>query len=153
MIIRYLNRNYFTLSYILFYMSIERGRYNNTPLEDRVCTTCDGRLLEDEYHFLMKCSKFTDARQVLFNAVNASCKGFSLLREYDKFVFLLSAGVDITMHTAKFISMCLPWSETWWSRLIHCLYDDVYLLVEIILVHYISLHCHNLSHKYVLKCC
>ena len=29
-------------------LAIERGRYNNTPLEERTCPTCEGQIIEDE---------------------------------------------------------------------------------------------------------
>ena len=89
-------------------LAIERGRYNNIPIEDRVCTTCQGRILEDEYHFLMICNKYDDTRRSMMNAINDKCDHFKHLSDYDKFIYLLSAGCDIAAITANFIHKCLP---------------------------------------------
>ena len=75
-------------------LAIERGRYNNTPLEKRLGLTCDGEVVEDEYHFLVKCSKYETQRKSLFEATNYRCASFKHLNEYDKFIFLMSAGVN-----------------------------------------------------------
>ena len=39
---------------------IERGRWNNTAFENRKCLLCDE--IEDEYHFVVVCTKFHDLR-------------------------------------------------------------------------------------------
>jgi hypothetical protein len=44
---------------------IERGRYNNTPREERKCNVC--QVLEDEIHFLDFCIKHIDLRTKFFN--------------------------------------------------------------------------------------
>ena len=38
---------------------VETGRFNNTPLERRLCTFCSLNEIEDEYHFLMICLNTT----------------------------------------------------------------------------------------------
>ena len=93
-------------------LAIETGRYTKTPIEKRVCTTCEGQIIEDEYHFLMKCKRYDGARDNMFKMVNAKCDGFKHLNEYDKFMFLLSAGCDIAETTDHYINECLPQSET-----------------------------------------
>ena len=37
---------------------IETGRYDNTPLATRICKLCASDTLEDEFHFLMQCSRY-----------------------------------------------------------------------------------------------
>ena len=43
-------------------LAIERGRYTRplTPLEERVCTTCSHRPVEDGYHYLMTCINYDE---------------------------------------------------------------------------------------------
>ena len=45
---------------------VETGRFNNTPLERRLCTCCSLNEIEDEYHFLMICPKYDNLRHSLF---------------------------------------------------------------------------------------
>ena len=33
-------------------LSVETGRFNKTPLENRLCAMCDKGLVEDEFHFI-----------------------------------------------------------------------------------------------------
>ena len=42
---------------------VETGRFNNTPLERRLCTCCSLNEIEDEYHVLMICPKYDNLRQ------------------------------------------------------------------------------------------
>lgn len=46
-------------------LAIERGRYNGTPLEDRICLLCSEEkiFLEDEYHFIISCGTYNDLRE------------------------------------------------------------------------------------------
>ncbi len=48
-------------------LAIEVGRWKDTPLEKRLCHACGERLLENEYHFLIFCDKYTATRTELFN--------------------------------------------------------------------------------------
>ncbi len=43
-------------------LSIEKGRYTNVPLENRLCHICNEGLLEDEYHFILYCEALKDIR-------------------------------------------------------------------------------------------
>ncbi len=38
-------------------LPIERGRYNKPPLppEERICTTCPNKPIEDEQHIVLEC--------------------------------------------------------------------------------------------------
>ena len=45
-------------------LEIEAGRWkrpNPTPVNDRICKSCS--LLEDEYHFVLKCVLYVDIRK------------------------------------------------------------------------------------------
>ena len=50
-------------------LQIERGRHIRPRVEraQRVCKVCDSGEVEDETHFLLHCSTYSDERRVLFN--------------------------------------------------------------------------------------
>ena len=45
-------------------LAIEKGRQKNpkTPREDRLCVLCNEHLIEDEDHFLIKCTAYSHLR-------------------------------------------------------------------------------------------
>lgn len=44
-------------------LNIESGRHRNIPRDDRKCTICTKNDLEDEYHFVLICTAFSDHRK------------------------------------------------------------------------------------------
>ncbi len=56
-------------------LAIEQGRYTApfTPKENRICQNCLTDEIEDEYHFMMHCGKFTNIRQDLFTSMETNC--------------------------------------------------------------------------------
>ena len=48
---------------------VETGRFNNTPLERRLCTCCSLNEIEDEYHFLMIYPKYDNLRHSLLSKI------------------------------------------------------------------------------------
>jgi hypothetical protein len=48
---------------------IEKGRHAKPKLavENRLCVLCDSKAVEDEYHFIMECTFYTDLRIEFFN--------------------------------------------------------------------------------------
>ena len=71
-------------------LEIERGRYTNpiTPVENRLCHVCN--IVEDELHFLIKCSLFDEERTILFSKISEILPNFISLADPNKFVFLLT---------------------------------------------------------------
>ena len=47
-------------------LMIETGRYNGMPRDERLCNFCNMRKVEDEYHFLLVCPKYTELRRKYF---------------------------------------------------------------------------------------
>ena len=43
-------------------LTIEIGRYTNTPRQERFCTRCDQRCIGDEFHYVLECSKLKSLR-------------------------------------------------------------------------------------------
>ena len=44
-------------------LAIERGRYENTPRDERICKNCNLNMVENEYHFLLVCPMYRDLRR------------------------------------------------------------------------------------------
>ena len=59
-------------------LEIEKGRYSNTPREERICKWCSGSLtmdnsyIEDEAHLLYYCDLYADARQKMIRALKGA---------------------------------------------------------------------------------
>jgi hypothetical protein len=71
-------------------LHIETGRYTRpiTPVENRICSNCNSKSVEDELHFLMYCPRFENHRKELFsNVLNYNA---AILSAEDKFVWILS---------------------------------------------------------------
>jgi len=85
-------------------LAIEKGRYTTTPtaVENRICKYCP-EYIEDEYHFLMDCSKYKLERDKLCNTIEGVCTQFKNLCNHEKFIYMLSADVDVAEHVGKFI--------------------------------------------------
>ena len=44
-------------------LMIEKGRYNNIPVDERICRFCNMNQLENEYHFLLICPLYHNLRK------------------------------------------------------------------------------------------
>lgn len=47
-------------------LEIETGRYVGLDRDERLCRKCNMRMIEDEYHFLLVCPKYSDLRRKYF---------------------------------------------------------------------------------------
>ena len=72
-------------------LKIERGRFSKPPIpvENRFCDYCVSEI-EDEFHFLIKCSKYNSPRNKLFSVVQINCRNFCSLEDKVKFNWLLT---------------------------------------------------------------
>ena len=41
---------------------IELCRYHNIERSERICTLCDAKEIEDEYHFILQCPRYSNLR-------------------------------------------------------------------------------------------
>ena len=49
-------------------LRVETGRYVGLALNERLCTVCQNRVVEDEIHFILQCPTYADLRKrILFN--------------------------------------------------------------------------------------
>ena len=71
-------------------LQVEVCRFRNLPLEERLCTLCNQAQVEDEFHVLYICDKYSDLRTVLYDQARHAYNMFATLDNLDKFVFLVS---------------------------------------------------------------
>ena len=71
-------------------INIEIGRYTSTPINDRECPFCPGKV-EDEEHVIMSCPKYSTVREGLFNHATYYHPEFISLSCMDKFIILMSS--------------------------------------------------------------
>ena len=71
-------------------LKIETGRYgvNRVPVEERLCEACNG--VEGEFHVLIKCPLYRDARDICFNPISAVSNVFADLPQESQFIELMS---------------------------------------------------------------
>ena len=56
-------------------LMIEKGRHNNTKIQDRLCKKCDRQEIEDEYHAVMRCPYFSNQQNELFTKLSKEVHG------------------------------------------------------------------------------
>ena len=88
---------------------IETGRYNHTPLQERICQHCfenfNTSVIECEFHIFFHCDKFTNIRnQYLYN-------WYTFDRNVENFYTLFKSNNDTTIYrTALFVSKLLAYT-------------------------------------------
>ena len=143
-------------------LEIERGRYQNpkVPRDLRLCLTC--KVVEDENHFVTKCSINQAERRHLY----ISCKAphFSTLSDDEKFVYpLTNNDPQILTWFGKFVhhsfivrnNIVLSWAtvmgtSTVWSYVLMLLY---WYRFYVVLISFYW-HClHKCMLRFMLFCC
>lgn len=71
-------------------LRIETGRYENIPLENRVCFNCKD-LVEDETHALLICPLYNDERKHILEICLNFYPDFNMLCDSTKFNLLLES--------------------------------------------------------------
>lgn len=69
---------------------VETGRYNRTPLADRICTYCESGKVEDEQHFLLSCDLYNDLRYELLQSMCGCDPDFMYLERLAQFCLIMS---------------------------------------------------------------
>ena len=72
------------------YSQLELKQVDNKgePISDRLCTLCSQDNVEDEYHFLLHCIKYSSLRTKFFN--NIGCLSTPLMSDLDCVKYLLN---------------------------------------------------------------
>ena len=77
-------------------LEVEVGRYDNIDRRERFCKLCTTSQVEDEFHFLAVCSRYSILRQKYLPSLY--CRP-----TYDNFIFHMQKR-DLTNYIANFIS-------------------------------------------------
>ena len=79
-------------------LEIETGRYTGLDRDDRLCRTCNMRMIEDEYHFLLVCPHYNELRRKYFSQY------FCHWPNMNKFKMLMSSTSEkILLRLSKYI--------------------------------------------------
>ena len=54
------------------------------PRENRLCTHCSNRVVEDEFLFLTECNKYNSIRETYLSRTEDICSGFIKMKREDK---------------------------------------------------------------------
>ena len=81
-------------------LAIETGRFTNVSLSNRTCLLCNSGEIEDEFHFLCICIKYSLERNKLYRKVERDVVNFDSLDDIDKFLLLNS---EYQLETALFV--------------------------------------------------
>ena len=84
-------------------LNIETGRFRNQALEERLCTLCEFNEIEDESHFLFKCSLYDELRSEWVSHIVNKTANFLELDKINKFKVIFDTHHRIT---AKFTLRC-----------------------------------------------
>ena len=83
-------------------LKVETGRFTGIPWHFRICELCNTNEVEDEYHFMMICTCYSNERDALFSDACNSYPDFMEM-ELDVRFFILMNDEDLTHSTAKFL--------------------------------------------------
>ena len=77
------------------HLGIELGRHtrpNPTPIAERTCVYCSSNAVDDEFHFVMKCAKNQNERNVLFSKLPPQ---IMCLDPEELFIYLFNNNEDL----------------------------------------------------------
>ena len=81
-------------------VKIETCRYENLPVERRLCFYCTENEVEDEIHVMLKCPLYADLQSILYNHAVSFYGDFYSLSDKEKFIFLFN-NENMFYYTAK----------------------------------------------------
>jgi hypothetical protein len=76
---------------------IEKGRYTGVKAHQRFCSLCSFEV-EDEIHFLLKCSALDTTRSSFIENIKSYNNNFESLPDKDKLIWLLSSEYNIILN-------------------------------------------------------
>ena len=88
-------------------LNIEVGRYTRTPVNLRTCNICSSSDIEDEFHLMCVCSKYSDIRNNLFEAISKFVVNFDTLSLEENFLMLLSSQQsNVNLLVVDYVNKC-----------------------------------------------
>ena len=100
------NKNFTRLRTSSHKLTVETGRFNKTPVENRVCAFCNVGSVEDEFHLMMSCSVYENFRSTLKEYLSSFSDILSLSDE-QLFPILMSCNngdYEFTKVVCKFVN-------------------------------------------------
>ena len=89
-------------------LAIEKGRYSNIPRFERFCNACKSKVIEDEEHFLLHCTAYTQIRHVFLKELKSHTKNMHSPDIKTKIQLLLNHNsLKILKLSSSFIFNCL----------------------------------------------
>ena len=86
------------------YMYVER--YDQTPHNDRFCPVCNSGMIEDEFHFLLHCPKYSIPREKFYNQIQHNLVDFRQLSSTELSIKLMnSQNFSLNSHLLNFGSL------------------------------------------------
>ena len=87
-------------------LSIETGRFQKIPKDQRVCPHCPEQI-EDEFHFLIECPKYNVLRNNLYTCISFHTPEFSSIDHRRKFNYMLTCDTPCIIQIGQYIKRCL----------------------------------------------
>ena len=85
----------------------ESRLYDQTRHNDRFCPVCNSGIIEDEFHFLLHCPKYSIPRKKFYNQIQHYFVDFNQLSSTELLIKLLnSQNFSQNSHLLKFVSIC-----------------------------------------------
>ena len=81
---------------------IEVGRHTKLYLSERICTFCNVDI-EDEKHFLLKCTVYENLRKTLFDDIVLDLPYFQEATMMTQFKILFNPRGQVAVHVARFV--------------------------------------------------
>ena len=86
---------------------IETGRYNQTSRNDRFCPIYNSGIIEEEFHFLFHCPKYSIPREKFHNQIERNLVDFNQLPYKELIIKLTNPhNFSVNSHLLKFVSLC-----------------------------------------------
>ena len=87
-------------------LMIETG-YNQTSRNGRFCPICNSGIIEDEFHFLFHCPKYSIPREKFCNQIQQNFVDFNHLSYTELTIKLMNShNFSVNSHLLKFVSLC-----------------------------------------------
>ena len=98
----------FTEVSVLYRSPLRESRlYDQTRHNDRFCPVCNSGIIEDEFHFLLHCPKYSIPREKFYNQIQHYFVDFNQLSSTELLIKLLnSQNFSLNSHLLKFVSLC-----------------------------------------------
>jgi hypothetical protein len=89
-------------------LAIEKEIYSNLPRNNRFCSACDANFIEDEEHFLLHCTAYTEIRDKLLKELKPNITNLRLMDTNAKLHLLLNnSSLKTLILSSSFIFDCL----------------------------------------------